>query len=46
MEGVVRRGRIVQAPGIELEETGLGFKGGVSGFHDVIRRESRAVQEV
>jgi len=34
-----------QAPDLKHEETGLGFNGRISGFHDVVRRERREVQE-
>ena len=33
------------ATGLEHEETGLGFKGRVSGFHDAVRRQRREVRE-
>jgi len=38
-------GRMIQAPRVEHEETGLGLKGGVSGSHDSVGRERREVQE-
>ena len=44
-KGVVWRGRVIQAPGIQHEKTGLGLKGGVSGSHDTVRRERRKVRE-
>jgi len=39
VEGVIGQGRVMQVPGVEHEETGLGFKGRVGGFHDIVRRE-------
>jgi len=36
---------VIQAPGLEHEETGLASKGRVSGFHDVVRRERREIWE-
>jgi len=36
---------MIQASGIEDEETGLGLKGGVSGSHDTVRRKRMEVRE-
>jgi len=36
---------VIQAPGIEHEEMGLGLDGGVSGFHDAVRTERGEVRE-
>jgi len=33
-----------QAPGLKHEEPGLGFKGTVSGFHEVVGWERREVR--
>ena len=44
VKGVVERGRVIQAPGIEHEKTGLGLKGEVSGLQDAVWRERRKVR--